>query len=110
MSKKKNKFKKNKKSNSQQILGANKKPLSQPIGNIDEQIDNEEIAEEIVETEEDPYQTDQYAHVKKDIRKILIIVTFIVIVLFAVYFVSLKTRGLEAIGDWIYKILNLTTG
>lgn len=72
-----------------------------------ENIDLEEI--EAKDEKEEFYQTDQYAHVKKDIQKILIIMSSIIIVLFGVYYLSLKTSYLNVIGDWIYKVTNIQT-
>lgn len=64
-------------------------------------------AEKEEETEPDIYMSDKYDHVKKDIKKILIIMLSIFIILFGVYYLSLKTTYLASIGDWIYKILNI---
>jgi hypothetical protein len=61
------------------------------------------------EEETDHYNTDKYDHVKKDVRKIVIIMASIVIILFAIYFGSLKTNYLNSLGDFIYRISHLQT-
>jgi hypothetical protein len=70
-----------------------------------ESMENERIAEK--ETEPDIYMSDKYDHVKRDVKKILLIMFAILIVLFLTYYVSLKTTYLSSLGNWIYKILNI---
>ena len=69
------------------------------------QDDPAELQEE--EKEPDFYETDKYAHVKKDIAKILIIMALIFVILFVAYYLSLRTSIFTSFGDWIYKITNI---
>lgn len=51
----------------------------------------------------------EYAYVKKDIKKILLIIFSLVVILIAIYIVGLKTTLLSSFGDWVYEILNIQT-
>lgn len=107
MSKKKNKFKKNKKQQVENVPAANRpvdiaNPISEPIA------DNFDIQQKINNDEKpDVYKTDKYDHVKKDIKKILIIMLIIVLALFGTYLLSFKTSFLGTFGNWVYELLNI---
>ena len=109
MSKKKNKFKK--KHQTQHNIST---PLTvereiSPGGEILEEILDNKPAPTDHEAEDlhDVYKTDKYAHVKKDIKKILIIMAIIILALIGIYVLSLKTTIFSTFGNWIYKILNI---
>jgi len=55
----------------------------------------------------DPYDVAEYAHVQKDVKKILIIMISIVVLLFIIYYVSTATSVLTTMGDWLYRVLNI---
>lgn len=108
MSKKKNKFKTNKRHHSPEQAP---KAIS-PKTVIDSGTDSlilESSPEQNVDIAPDHYDTQKYDYVKHDIKKILIIMGSILIVLFAFYFIELKTTILDTTGNWIYKILNIQT-
>jgi hypothetical protein len=52
---------------------------------------------------------EEYAYVKKDIRKILLIMLIIVVLVVALYFSNQQTAWIPKVGDWIFKILNIQT-
>ena len=112
MSKKKNKFKK--KHQAQYNITSPKTTEREisPGGEILEEILDNKPAPTDHELEDihDAYKTDKYDHVKKDIKKILIIMAIIIVVLIGIYILSLKTTILTSFGDWVYRILNITTG
>jgi hypothetical protein len=112
MSKKKNKrFKKNKpqkvflneKSESSNTLVSSDTTIS------DESIANDQTAQASTVKIDDPYTHNQYDHVKKDTKKILIIIGIISVIFLGIYFIGLKTEILNSFGDWIYKIANIQT-
>lgn len=78
------------------------------------ELEEKEIISEIKEIKnrdnelhDDIYMTDKYEHVRKDVKKILLIMSSIIIVLIATYFLNQKTTYLTSLGNWIYKILNI---
>lgn len=104
MSKKKNKFKKRKDHKEVKSPVSNQTPraidsISEPIDDSD---DNESSS-----PQPNFYKTDKYDHVKKDIKKILFIMSIIILVLIGIYVLSLKTSILNTFGGWVYKILNI---
>lgn len=62
------------------------------------------------EKNNDPYAisilNERYIPVRRDVRKLLIVLSILAIILVGTYFVGLKTNILSAIGDWLYKIGN----
>jgi hypothetical protein len=105
--------KKNKKFKNKKIYSNNSSPAPAKI-ELDENRTIEPVMREerVVikeETEVDHYKTDKYAHVKKDIAKILVIMTSILILLLVIYFISLKTTYLTSLGDFIYRISHIQT-
>lgn len=107
MSKKKNKFKKNKRH-------------SAPITSIKRTVSSTNKEDQLLEKRDDivlEENTDigtedisnEYAHVQKDVKKILIIMSSIMILLAIIYYLSTTTPLLSSLGDWIYKILNIQT-
>jgi len=58
---------------------------------------------------EKPISIDKYGYVRKDIKKILIIMTILVLLLIVSLFVELKTDLFKDFGNWIYKVLNIQT-
>jgi uncharacterized membrane protein len=107
MSKKKNKFKKSKRHHLQdQPI---KKQMSAVEVKNNSPIVESSASDKVIEAPLDHYDTQKYDYVKHDIKKILIIMVSIIIVLFAFYFIELKTTILDTIGNWIYKILNIQT-
>ena len=110
MSKKKNKFKKNKKHQPENITVERASiEISNPTG---EPLTDSKpsILEPVLDEKEHHYKTDKYDHVKKDINKILIIMFLIVLALVGVYILSLQTTLFDVFGSWVYKVLNITTG
>lgn len=110
MSKKKNKFKKSKKRQLETISVSNhtSKNMNETGDLLPD--DHESISQPIIDEKPDVYKTDKYDHVKTDIKKILIIMSIILLALIVIYFIGLKTSFLGTFGDWIYKILNISTG
>ena len=70
-------------------------------------VDTPVTQEKVVSAEDEVYLSEEYKHVKIDIRKILIVMAIIVIVLFGVYYLDLKYGLLKDFGDYIYKISNI---
>jgi len=70
----------------------------------------EKIAAPQEETDVPEAIENEYAHVKKDVKKILIIMLLIILLLVIIYIVSLKTALLSSLGDWVYKLLNIYNG
>jgi len=108
MSKKKNKFKK--KHQAQHNIPSaprDTEKILSPEGELLEEVLDKRP--DMIEPEDmhDAYKTDQYDHVKKDIKKILIIMVIIIVALIGIYILSMKTSILSSFGDWVYKILNI---
>jgi len=109
--------KKNKKLKKKKIS----QPQSQPIQTVDatsnesvlETVEREfsveaaEAPKKVLSAEDEIYLSEEYKHVRTDIRKILIVMAIILIVLFAVYFADLKYGILTHVGDYIYKISHI---
>ncbi len=112
MSKKKNKFKKNKKIkpvpnfNSQAKIGSMAASSEAVLTN--NAIDNEVLEnDQQTSVEEDHYKTDKYSYVSKDIKKIALLMGIILLILIGVYIIDIKSTILNSFGDWIYKLLNI---
>jgi hypothetical protein len=58
---------------------------------------------------DDPYSNNEYDHVRKDVRKILFIISILALIFVAVWLIGTKTGVLTSFGDWIYKIANIQT-
>lgn len=102
----KKKFKKFKKISNQQLQTNNAATSSEKRDAIVSELNaTEKERKELAE--KDIYDTDKYDHVKKDVKKITIILGSIILLLFGIYFLSLKTTYLSTAGNWIYKILNI---
>ena len=118
MSKKKKKFNKLKKKHQAQSFQnpqASKTPIERNDTNLEAEVaslpsESENDIEESVSKDIPTSIENEYAYVKKDIKKILLIILSLVVILIAVYIVDLKTTLLSSFGDWIYRILNITTG
>lgn len=65
--------------------------------------------EKIIESE-NAYKNPEYDHVKKDIKKILLIITILIVLFAGIYVLGEKTNSLKAIGDWIYRVANINAG
>ena len=113
MSKKKNKFKRSKHSHPQSQVAA-------PIMNNAVNLENPEAepliqsavtsASESAKTEpDDLYANNQHDYVRRDIKIVLALLAGIIILLFAIYYLGLKTTYLTTFGNWIYRILNIST-
>lgn len=64
------------------------------------------VAAPEVETEA---EKEEYSYVKKDVKKILIVIGSIFVLLFAAYYASIKTPIFNSMGDWLYNTLNIQT-
>lgn len=111
MSKKNKKFKRNKSRHGYvapaHIETTAKAESPESEGGIDNAAD--QTVEKAKKVEEDPYASGQYDHVRKDVKKILFIISILVLIFVAVWLVGAKTNLLTSIGDWIYKIANIQT-
>ncbi len=47
---------------------------------------------------------EKYAFIRRDVRKLMIVLGSLVILFIAIYFVNTKTEILANLGDWIYKV------
>lgn len=113
MSKKKNKFKRSKHAHPQAQVAA-------PVTNNAVNLENPE-AEPMIQSAvsgapssakpeaDDFYSSNQYAHVRRDIKIVLALLVGIIILLFAIYYLGLKTTYLTTFGNWIYRVLNIST-
>ncbi len=52
----------------------------------------------------------KYLYVVKDVKKLIIMLFVLTITIIAVYLLNSKTEFLNIVGDWIYKISNITLG
>lgn len=120
MSKKKKKFNKLKKKhlikpNQNHNQQASRITTEQKDKSLEAEIDSlpsesEDDIEESVSGDIPTSIENQYAYVKKDIKRILLIILLLVIILIAIYVMNAKTTLLSSFGDWIYQVLNITTG
>lgn len=62
------------------------------------------------EKDNDPYAISilnkKYLHVRKDVKKLLITISILVICLIGAYILGAQTSVLSTIGDWLYKLGN----
>ena len=108
MSKKKNKFKKKHQAKHNIPSAPNEtEKIVSPEGELLEEVLDKRPDPVEPEDMDDVYKTNKYDHVKKDIKKILIIMGIIILALIGIYILSLKTTFFNSFGDWIYKILNI---
>lgn len=108
MPKKKNKFKKNKKHQVENVTLATQSAMdADSSGELPENVI--EANPQPIEEESDMYDVKEYEHVKKDVKKIVTITTIIVLILIATYLLSFKTSALSTFGDWVYRLLNIQT-
>lgn len=108
MSKKKNKFKRSKNSqiHSQVSTPARDNSVAPESDAAEAKVQSVVAAP----TEPDDfYKTNQYAHVRRDIKIVLALLAGIIILLFAIYYIGLKTTYLTTFGNWLYKVLNIQT-
>ena len=91
--------------------GKKETPIVRAQGVEGEMIDQTEGGATVVKetVANDPYQTEHYAYVRHDIKKILLIILAALILLTGAYFISTKTTIFTTFGDWMYKILNIQT-
>jgi len=47
---------------------------------------------------------ERYTYVRRDVRKLMFVLSVLVILFVATYFLNTKTTVLDNFGDWIYKI------
>jgi len=110
MSKKKNKkfFKKSSKASQPAVLNTRDNiSTGQPT------VSGGKLAEPVVtEKNNDPYAisilNERYLHVRKDVKKLLIVLGTLVIILIGTYFLGQKTTVLSSVGDWLYKLGNFS--
>ena len=118
MSKKKFKKKKNKKHSQQNVYSAPKPTVAvapEISSNVvEEQITTPEIVEEktpeavhdaIIPAEEEK----EYAYVRRDVKKILIVMGSIIALLIIAFVVNSKTTAFYSMGNWLYNSLNIQT-
>ena len=113
--KKKNKFKKIKK-NKKTSLNKSFSPLKEsPVRNdLGENLPSSspDIKETVLERKKETIEIpndEKYIFVRRDVRKILLITFFSLVILTTAYFLNLKTTILSSFGDWIYNISNIQT-
>jgi hypothetical protein len=104
MGKKKNKFKKQ---------GPKVQPVTQIERKLDQAIATETNTEDvkletpaIVETDEIAILNEKYKFVRRDVKKLLIVLGILAVILVGIYIINIKTPFLTTVGDWIYKIGN----
>ena len=59
--------------------------------------------------EETDTEKKEYSYVRKDVKKILIVIGSIFVLLFVAYYLSLKTPIFNSMGNWLYNTLNIQT-
>lgn len=93
-----------------------KKRVSQPNQNLPVDSSNTPISsgseielasEETKKVELSRTPAPEFAHVRKDVKRILTLLGIIVVVLIGLYLVDAKSHYLATIANWIYKILNI---
>lgn len=117
MSKKKfKKFKKKKHSHRPQYVAPVQTSVAVPADNaIMPEIHDEPVVSEKIESkiapmlEETEAEKREYSYVKKDVKKILMVIGSIFALLFVAYYLSLKTPIFDSMGDWLYNTLNIQT-
>lgn len=118
MSKKKfKKFKKKKKSNQPHYVALVQTAVSTPVDTevMEAPKDEPEVIKEKAESKTDPMleeteaEKKEYAYIKKDARKIAIVIGSIFALLFITYYLSLKTPVFDSMGNWLYTSLNIQT-
>jgi len=113
MSKKKNKFKRSKHSQPQSQVAAPTISNAADLGNPEAKpLVHSSVTNASDSTKFEPddfYQTNEYAHVRRDIKIVLALLAGIIILLFVIYYIGLKTTYLATFGNWLYKILNIQT-
>ena len=116
MSKKKFKKKKHKKHSKQNIYLAPRPTVSATpaiSSGVTEEEAPEIIEEEIAKPTQDAVipaeEEKEYAYVRKDVRKILIVMGSIIALLIIAFIVNSKTTIFYSMGDWLYNTLNIQT-
>lgn len=111
MSKKKKKFKKLIKARINQELQTAYQ--EKPVNNLPSQQPAPEIKQkEPVESlqpssSSSPMITNEYVYVAKDIKKVGIIFSVILLMLISIYFINIKTDWVANISDWLAKYLHI---
>lgn len=102
----KNKKKKFKKKNSQNI--------DQKIAEISKQAISKEVPVLIAPTSETPKpvntsdsSSEKYTSIRKDLRRDLIMISILILILAGITILNIKTNYLQAVADWVYRTLNL---
>lgn len=103
---KKHKKLKKKKTSTQLPAGANVAPSF-----VDNEAQSEPVstAQTVAPAEAKEEVAEEFKYVKKDVRKILLLMLGIVILLLALYFIDQSSHYLNTVGSWFYKILNIQT-
>lgn len=116
MSKKKFKKKKNKKRSQQNIYVAQRPTVSAtPIisSNVAKKEAPEVIEEKISKAARNAVipveEQKEYAYVRKDVKKILIVMGSIIVLLIIAFIVNSKTTIFYSMGNWLYNMLNIQT-
>ncbi len=119
MSKKKHKkFKKKKKHGHIDFAPAQPRPVrveqpAQTTSTSAQTIEPEEL--EAAETNNEPTaeaiaaEKKEYAYVRRDVKKILVVLGSIVVLLIIVFYINQKTPLFYSLGDWLYRVLNIQT-
>ncbi|PIS07522.1 hypothetical protein COT78_03235 [Candidatus Berkelbacteria bacterium CG10_big_fil_rev_8_21_14_0_10_43_13] len=47
---------------------------------------------------------ERYTYVRRDVRKLMIVLAVLIVLFVATYFLNTKTTVLDNFGDWIYKV------
>lgn len=120
MSKKKFKKKKHKKHGGRPNFSAPQpavavKPADIAVGT---EIEEPEIVEEVKEEPKIAKTADaiipqeeekEYAYVRKDVKKIVIVMASIIALLIVAFIINSKTSAFYSLGNWLYKALNIQT-
>jgi len=104
MGKKNKKFKKTKHQNNLAELKSGN-IANTPVRELTEDLEaKSEIIKKDATNNEEEELNRQYDYVRRDVLKLGLVISILVLIFIAIYFVSLKTSLLQTAGDWIYQI------
>ncbi|MFA6963341.1 MAG: hypothetical protein WC227_01315 [Patescibacteria group bacterium] len=106
MGKKKNKFRQSQKPRIQNEVARETTTISIPNPS-NTQVETVKTAPEApIKVDRETELNAKYAHIRKDVNKLLIVIASLTIIFVGIYILGQKTDVLTNIGDWIYKIGN----
>lgn len=118
MSKKKFKKKKNKKHSQQNVYAVQQPAVSTALVMSSDPNEVKDTAPEVIEEKTPEIAHDavipaeeekEYAYIRKDVKKIVIILSSVIALIIIAFVVNSKTTIFYSMGNWLYKALNIQT-